>query len=114
LAIAHFSTDLTKAYRSRLDLTQDPPPDLAIEIDVTSKTEIDAYIALGVPELWIYAGGKLKINLLCQGKYESETSPTFPGIAVTKIFPQFIQRSKVVGVSQALEEFETFIRGDLT
>jgi len=101
--------------KERLDLAQDPPPDLAIEIDVTSKTEVDAYIALGMPELWTYEGGKLKINLLSQGKYiESETSPKFPDVAVTKIFPQFIQLAKVVGVSQALEEFEAFIRGDLT
>lgn len=30
-----------------------PPPDLAIEIDVTSKTTLDAYEAIAVPELWI-------------------------------------------------------------
>ena len=38
--------------------------DLALEIDLTSRTELDAYEALEVPELWIYADGKLKINLL--------------------------------------------------
>ncbi len=101
--------------KDRLDLSQDPPPDLAIEIDVTSITQVDAYKALRVPELWIYEGGKIKINLLHQGNYiESPTSPTFPSIAVTEIFPRFIQRSKVVGVSQALEEFEAFIRGERT
>jgi Uma2 family endonuclease len=34
----------------------DPPPDLAIETDVTSKTTLDAYVAIAVPELWIYDG----------------------------------------------------------
>ena len=97
--------------KNRLDLSVDPPPDLALETDLTSKTELDAYEALRVPEVWIYERGKLKINVLGEGRYvESETSPTFPGIAVVEIIPQFMQRAKEVGVSQALEEFEAFIR----
>ncbi|MBH8563193.1 Uma2 family endonuclease [Nostoc sp. CENA67] len=96
--------------KNRLDLTVDPPPDLALEIDLTSKTELDAYEALAVPELWIYKRNKLTINVLQQGKYvESQTSPTFPGIAVMEIIPQFMQRAKEVGVSQTLAEFEIFI-----
>ncbi|MHC5858780.1 Uma2 family endonuclease [Nostoc sp.] len=39
----------------------DPPPDLAIETDVTSKTTLDAYVAIAVPELWIYDSKKLRI-----------------------------------------------------
>lgn len=39
--------------RRRLE-PDDPPPDLAIETDVTSKTTFDAYEAIAVPELWIY------------------------------------------------------------
>ena len=97
--------------KNRLDLSVDPPPDLALETDLTSKIELDAYEALRVPELWIYERGKLKINVLGEDRYvESETSPTFPGIAVVEIIPQFMQRAKEVGVSQALEEFEAFIR----
>lgn len=98
--------------KNRLDLTQDPPPDLAIEIDLSSKTEVAAYQALKVPELWIYEQGKLKINLLQEGRYfESKTSPTFPNVAVAEIIPRSMQRAKEVGVSQALEEFELLIAG---
>ena len=35
--------------KRRVDLSLDPPPDLAIEVDVTSKTQLEAYTALGVP-----------------------------------------------------------------
>jgi Uma2 family endonuclease len=38
--------------KDRIDLTVDHPPDLAIEIDVTSKTQISAYQSLKVPEIW--------------------------------------------------------------
>ena len=40
--------------RDRLDLTVDPPPDLAIEVEITSKTQLSAYEALGVPEIRRY------------------------------------------------------------
>lgn len=96
--------------KERLDLNVDPPPDLAIETDVTSKTSVDAYVALGVPELWIYEGGKLTINVLQEGEYVmSESSSIFPSVAVPEVIPQFMQRGREVGVSQALEEFEAFI-----
>ena len=49
--------------RRRLEPT-DPPPDLAIETDVTSKTTLEAYEAIAVPELWVYENGRLTINLL--------------------------------------------------
>lgn len=100
--------------KERLDLSVDPPPDLAIETDLTSKTEVDAYLALGVPELWVYAGGKLTVNVLRGGEYGvSEASTIFPGIAVTEIIPRFARRAALVGVSQALGEFEEIIRSGL-
>lgn len=96
--------------KERIDLSIDPPPDLALETDVTSKTTTDAYKALGVPELWVYDAPSLKINILVNDKYiETLTSPTFPDIDVVKIIPQYISRAKVVGVSLALYEFEQFI-----
>ncbi|OCR01080.1 hypothetical protein BCD67_17040 [Oscillatoriales cyanobacterium USR001] len=101
--------------KERLDLSVDPPPDLAIETDLTSKTEVDAYLALGVPELWVYAEGKLTVNVLHEGEYVvSETSTIFPSIAVTEIIPRFARRAKEVGVSQALGEFEEIIRSSWT
>jgi Uma2 family endonuclease len=39
---------------TRMDLNIYPPPDLVIESDVTSITTLDAYTAIGVPEIWIY------------------------------------------------------------
>ncbi len=39
--------------KRRLDLLVDPPPDLVIEIDVTSKTQLSAYVALGIPEFGV-------------------------------------------------------------
>lgn len=84
----------------------DPPPDLAIEIDVTSKTTLDAYLAIAVPELWVYANQKLTVYLLQAGKYvESNISPIFPNVPIVQIIPAVVERAWQVGSVQALEEF---------
>lgn len=88
----------------------DPPPDLAIETDVTSKTAIDAYKIIGVPEVWVYDSGRLRIYLLQDGEYlESDSSPNFPGIAIGQLIPATVERALQVGSCQALEEFESAI-----
>jgi len=95
--------------RRRL-LPDDPPPDLAIETDVTSKTTIDAYKIIGVPEVWVYDSGRLRIYLLQNGEYvESDMSPNFPEIAIAQLIPTAVERAWQVGNLQALEEFESAI-----
>ncbi|MEH1911819.1 MAG: Uma2 family endonuclease [Nostoc sp.] len=92
--------------RRRLE-PDDPPPDLAIETDVTSKTTLDAYEAIAVPELWIYNNKKLRIYLLSNGHYiESDNSSNFPNMPLTQIIPATVERAWQVGTVQALEEFE--------
>ncbi len=92
----------------RLDLNVDPPPDLAIETDITSFTEIRAYERLKVPEVWIYANETLKIYRFQSNQYiESQTSSIFPELPIPEIMLQGIKRAKQVGTSQALKEFET-------
>lgn len=100
--------------KDRIDLTVDPPPDLAIESDVTSKTKTEAYQAIGVPELWIYDGGKLTIYQSQGGLYAaSETSLIFPEVPIKTLIPQVLQRAKAIGSSQALMEFEDDLRAQM-
>jgi len=81
--------------RTRIDLTVDPPPDLVIEGDVTSKTQLDAYEALGVPELWRFENRKLQINLLQAGKYvESSFSPTFPDLPIIEAITETVNQAQ--------------------
>lgn len=92
--------------RRRLE-PDDPPPDLAIETDVTSKTTLDAYLAIAVPEIWIYDSGKLAIYLLTERQYiKSDISPTFPNVPLSEMIPATVERAWMVGSVQALEEFE--------
>ncbi len=85
--------------RLDLDLTQDPPPDLALEIDVTSKSlnRFPIYARLGVPELWCYDSGELKIYHLQDGEYmEVERSLVFPNLPIREL-PKLIEQYRAVG-----------------
>lgn len=97
--------------KERLDLTIDPPPDLAIEVDLTSLTSLDIYQTLAVPELWIYRQGALNIYVLKPDGYkDSGSSPTFPDIDVKNILPRYVERAWKAGSSMALREFEQFLK----
>lgn len=97
--------------KDRLDLTKDPPPDLAIEIDVTSHTNIEIYSYLGVPEIWILEGGTLNINLLKKGKYEaSETSEIFGQLSIKKELPKFLIQAKKIGRNKTIKNLRNWIR----
>lgn len=100
--------------KDRIDLTVDPPPDLAIEIDLTSKTQIEVYEALGVPELWRYDGGHLRIDVLREGKYvRVEESPTFPDWPIEEMARRYVTRTREVGRSKAIREFREWVRARL-
>jgi Uma2 family endonuclease len=51
--------------RLELDLRVDPPPDLAIEVDVYSPSldRLKIYGALGVPEVWRWKDGCIEVHL---------------------------------------------------
>ncbi|MBD2482666.1 Uma2 family endonuclease [Planktothrix sp. FACHB-1365] len=92
---------------THLDLKHYPPPDLAIEADVTSKITLEAYEAIGVPEVWIYENQQLKIYLLSdQGYTETVNSPTFPELFLTEIIPQWVQKAIDGGTSKMLRELK--------
>jgi Uma2 family endonuclease len=100
--------------KDRLDLSVDPPPDLAIEVDVTSKTQIEAYTRLGVPELWVYEDTELKIYLLQSGQYRaSATSPTFPNVPILEWVSDVLAQSRELGRSPALRALRQKIRSTL-
>ena len=86
-----------------IDLTVDPPPDLAIESDVTSKTVLDAYTAIGVPEVWIYSKERLKMYVFAEGEYrEVAVSPTFPKLPLGTLIPQLVREAIATGTSRML------------
>ncbi len=101
--------------RQKLDLATDPPPDLAIEIDITSSSvnKFGVYSALNVLELWRYDGRDLKFYQLTEGQYvECEFSIAFPLISVNEI-SRFIEQSKTSGEIALLKSFRAWVRNKI-
>ncbi|MEH1781560.1 MAG: Uma2 family endonuclease [Nostoc sp.] len=100
--------------KNRIDLNIDPPPDLAIEIDITSRTRFDNYEILGVPELWRHTQQGLEIFVLKEGKYiKSESSPNFPNIPVVELVNEYVQQCLTIGRSQAMRNFRDWVKNNL-
>lgn len=97
--------------KERIDLTVDPPPDLVLEVNVTSKTHSNIYEALGVLELWRLEKGQLQINVLQDGKYiESEFSPNFSKLPLREFIPQYLSQVKRIGRNKTMKAFRAWVR----
>lgn len=72
-----------------VDFSQDPPPDLVVEVDITH-TDIaknQFYASIGVPEFWRFNGKIWRIYQLREGAYiEVEASPTFPQVPKERLY----------------------------
>jgi Uma2 family endonuclease len=100
--------------KRRIDLMVDPPPDLVIEVDLTSVTQPSAYETIKAAELWIYRWSQLLIYEFDGKQYrETQISPQFPTIDVKTLIPQYCDRGWQVGSSVAIREFENFLRTEL-
>lgn len=100
--------------KDQLDLTVDPPPDLALEIDVSFRTHSSIYEALGVPELWRFEKGLLEINVLQNGRYiQCDYSPNFSNLSLIEIIPQYVNQCKTLGRNKTMRAFRAWVREQL-
>ena len=96
---------------TELDLAVDPPPDLVVEVDITSSSDrrMPIYARLGIPELWQYDGQTVQYYLLKGDEYEAvQISPTFPDLPAP-VIDLYLKRRLSIGESQAIREFKAQI-----
>ena len=100
--------------KNRLDLSIDPPPDLALEVDITNRSHPEIYESLGVPELWQYIKSELKFLLLVNGKYvESKTSANFPDLPLLEVIPQYLAQCRTEGRNKGMRAFRSWVKEQL-
>ena len=79
-----------------VDFSQDPPPDLVVEVDITH-TDIAKnrfYSSLGVLEFWRFDEKVWRVYQLQEGVYiEVEVSPTFPQVPKDRLYA-FLEEAK--------------------
>jgi Uma2 family endonuclease len=95
-----------------IKLEVDPPPDVAVEIDLStdSARKFHIYAALGVPEIWTYDREAVRFFRLSRGRYTESTSSQFlPGLS-GPFLAEAIEMSKTIGQTKALRAFRRKIR----
>ena len=99
------------AHSKRLDLTVSPPPDLAVEIDIThdSLGKFHLYAGLGVAELWRYDGENVEFYRLVGDHYvEIADSDLFPFLPAA-VLPDFLTLGSQ-GVNAMRRAFRAWVR----
>jgi Uma2 family endonuclease len=96
-----------------MSIPQNPPPDLAIETDIThgSLDKEAVYAAIGIPELWRWDNGILRIRLLDEsGQYlDSHTSRALPMLTAATL-QEWVQRRLREGEWKARSAFREWAR----
>jgi Uma2 family endonuclease len=99
--------------KDRFNLAVDPPPDLAVEVDITRRSikREPIYRALGVRELWRFRNRQLSVLLLNSQKayMPSTTSTAFPFLPMA-IFESYLPRMEHEEQTAVLREFRDWVR----
>jgi Uma2 family endonuclease len=102
--------------KKKIDLTRDPPPDLALEVDITSSSldRMGIYAALKVPELWRLDGQTLRVYILQpDGQYAlSDRSAAFPFLPLAEIV-RFLQLSDTMDETSLVRSFRAWVRDQI-
>jgi Uma2 family endonuclease len=103
----------------QIDLAYFPPPDLAVEVDITSSSldRFSIYTDLGVPEIWRYDGRSLTIYYLDAGEYKmcdrSLALPLLTASDITRFlelrFPKQ-ETQTAVGENSLVKQFRQWLR----
>ncbi|MBD2165316.1 Uma2 family endonuclease [Calothrix membranacea FACHB-236] len=101
--------------KKRINLDQDPPPDLVIEIDITSSStnRFEVYADMGVPEIWRYDGDFFSINILQNKKYIAvERSLAFPNLPLPEI-SNFLRQVGQIDYLDLVREFRNWVKNQI-
>ena len=103
------------AGRRNLDLTVDPPPDLAIEVEI-SRSALDRmgiYAALGVPEVWRFDGEMFRVA--APGRWhlrDQPASPSLPFLPLDELV-DWLHRADEMGQTAWIRQFREWVREEL-
>ena len=101
--------------KMELDLQSDPPPDLAIEVDITNPSlpRLPIYEALKVPEVWRFDGEQITLLQWVKGHYQTiERSLALPQVTA-KMIQHFMDEAPKMGETSWAKTVRQWIREQL-
>ena len=109
----YLAHELQMRGRHDLDLSVDPPPDLAIEVDISrsSLDKLGMYADIGVPEVWLYNGESLRVHQLQEnGRYiQQAASSAFPFLDLDEVV-RFVERVDQFGETGWIRAFRAWVK----
>ncbi|QIN84794.1 Uma2 family endonuclease [Rubrobacter tropicus] len=100
--------------KPRIELGIDPPPDLVIEVDITSPSlsKFSVCARIGVPEIWRHDGERASVFVLREGGYAevamSEVLPSLSG----PVLSRFVEESRSLGSAAWIREVRGWARSN--
>ena len=98
--------------KDEIDLTVDPAPDLAVEVDIsrTSMGKFRIYGAIGVPEVWRYDGTSLRVYVHLQADEYQETqrSQALPQLPID-VLVDFLNQRHLQSETQIIRSFRAWV-----
>lgn len=99
--------------KEEIDLSVDPPPDLAVEVDLirSPKSRMAIYAAIRVPEVWRFDGENLRIHQLGpDGQYAVvHHSPHFTFVSGADLV-RFIKQQTQMDENSLIRSFREWVR----
>jgi Uma2 family endonuclease len=99
--------------KQEFDFAKDPPPDLAIEVEMSHSLvdRIGIFAAIGVTELWRFNGRKLQFCMLREdGKYHDlNASHAFPFLKPADL-ERFLQPDDLTDETTRVRQFRDWLR----
>jgi Uma2 family endonuclease len=99
--------------KTTFDPDADPPPDLALEVEVSRSVlpRLRIYASLGIPEIWRYDGQAIHVLLRgANGEYqESPTSAALPMVPVAEL-SRFLELLRTTSETQVSRQFFDWVR----
>ena len=93
--------------KERIDWETDPPPDIVLEIDVTSYSDVNDYLPYRVPEIWLFRKNQLLVYQLQGTEYLLQTqSMYFPDINLQDVIGRCLQVAYDRNTSAAIRDLK--------
>ena len=91
--------------KKRIDWETEPAPDLVVEIDITSYTDVNDYLLYQVSEVWLFKNDSIKIYNLQNEQYVvSNRSRYFPDINILNLIADCFQVANNRNTSTAIRQ----------
>ena len=111
---SYYLTNIDKVLaKEELDFEVDPPPDLVIEVELTSSAidKLELFAAMQVREVWRHDGTSVQFYRLSNGRYECIAQSTeLPGLS-SDLINRYLDQRLQAGETTWIRAFRSEVQG---